>query len=389
MKRWIRVALLATTVGVLVLATGRVLLDRRNAAALAAAAPKAAAALDLAASDVVRAAPRELTRTVDLSGSVRAVDSAVVKARVAAQITRITVREGDAVKAGQVLVQQDSTEFDWRVRQAEQQAAAARAQLDIAQRALVNNKALVAQGFISATALESSVSNEAGAQATLQAALAAAEIARKSRADATLTAPINGTIAQRLAQPGERVPIDARILEIVDLSRLELEAALAPDDVAALRVGSVARLNVDGIGGEIGARVARISPSAQTGSRAVLVYLSLEPHPALRHGLFARGRVEIERRQALTVPASAVRQDQANAYVLAIVNGSVVQRQVRTGARGTSGGVDMVELLDGLADGAQVLAGTVGSVREGTPVQLSGGSGGSSGAVPARGAASR
>jgi RND family efflux transporter MFP subunit len=383
MKPWIKGALLAAAVGVLVLAIGRVLLDRRNTAAVAAAAPKAAAALDLAASDVVRAAPRELVRTVDLSGSVRAVDSAVVKARVAAQITRITVREGDAVKRGEVLVQQDSTEFDWRVRQAEQQAAAARAQLEIAQRALVNNKALVAQGFISATALESSISSEAGAQATLQAALAATEIARKSRADATLTAPINGTISQRLAQPGERVPIDARILEIVDLSRLELEATLAPDDVALLRVGSVARLNVDGIAGEIGAHVARISPSAQAGSRAILVYLAIEPNAALRHGLFARGRVETERRQALTVPAFAVRQDQANEYVLAIVNGSVALRQVRTGARGTSGGVEMVEVLDGLADGAQVLAGTVGSVREGTPVHIG------AVAVPASGAASR
>jgi RND family efflux transporter MFP subunit len=383
MKRWTKGLLIAVAVGVLGLAIGRVLLERRSAASASAEAPKAPAALDLAPSDVATATTRELARTIELSGSVRAVNSAFVKARIAAEITRITVREGDTVKAGQPLVQQDTTEFDLRLRQAEQQAASARAQVEIAQRTLTNNKALVAQGFISPTALDTSISSAAGAQATLQAALAAVELARKSRSDATLTAPINGIVSQRLAQPGERVSIDTKILEIVDLSRLEIEAALAPDDVASLRVGSVARLSVDGIAGEIGARVARISPSAQTGSRAVLVYLSLEPHPALRHGLFARGRVELDRRPALTVPSSAVRLDQANEYVLAVVNGSVSQRAVRTGARGVSGGVDVVEVLEGLADGTQVLAGTVGAVREGTPVRIG------SAVQPASAAASR
>jgi RND family efflux transporter MFP subunit len=383
MKRWTKGLLIAVAVGVLGLAIGRVLLERRSAASASAEAPKAPAALDLAPSDVATATTRELARTIELSGSVRAVNSAFVKARIAAEITRITVREGDTVKAGQPLVQQDTTEFDLRLRQAEQQAASARAQVEIAQRTLTNNKALVAQGFISPTALDTSISSAAGAQATLQAALAAVELARKSRSDATLTAPINGIVSQRLAQPGERVSIDTKILEIVDLSRLEIEAALAPDDVASLRVGSVARLSVDGIAGEIGARVARISPSAQTGSRAVLVYLSLEPHPALRHGLFARGRVELDRRPALTVPSSAVRLDQANEYVVAVVNGSVSQRAVRTGARGVSGGVDVVEVLEGLADGTQVLAGTVGAVREGTPVRIG------SAVQPASAAASR
>ncbi|HEY6133689.1 MAG TPA: efflux RND transporter periplasmic adaptor subunit [Rubrivivax sp.] len=371
MKRRTKGALIALAVGLLlVLALGRVFLERRNAAQAAAAPPKAPVALELAPGDVVTAATRELVRTIVLSGSVRAVDSAFVKARIAAEITRITVREGDRVRKGQALVQQDTTEFDWRLRQADQQAASARAQVQIAQRTLANNKALVDQGFISPTALESSVSSEAGAQATLQAAMAGVELARKARTDATLTAPIDGIVAQRLAQPGERVAVDTKILEIVDLSRLEIEAALAPDDVAALRVGSRARLHVDGIAGEIGASVARINPSAQAGSRALLVYLALEPHASLRQGLFARGRVELARRRALTVPTSALRLDQSRQYVLVVAGGNVVQRAVLTGASGVSDGVDVVEVLEGVTEGAQVLAGSVGAVREGTAVRM-------------------
>ena len=299
-------------------------------------------------------------------------NSAFVKARVAAEVKSVAVREGDSVRAGQLLAQLDTTEFDWRLRQAEQQAQAARSQLDIAQRALQNNKALVSQGFISATALDNAVSTEAGAQATLQAALAGVELARKARSDATVSAPIAGLIAQRLVQPGERVPVDARLLEIVDLSRIELQASVAPEDAGQLRVGATARLGVDGIDGEVQARVVRINPSAQAGSRSVIAYLELQPNPALRQGLFARGTIELERRTALVVPPGAVRSDQAQPYVLKLDGDQVVQRTLRTGARGRVAQDEVVEVLQGLADGDRVLAGSLGPVRDGTSVRLGG-----------------
>jgi RND family efflux transporter MFP subunit len=374
MKRGVKwfagLAAAVLVLGAIALLAARAVGERR-AAAQAGAAPKAPAPLALSAADIVTLAGVEMQRTVEVSGTVRAADSAYVKARVAAEIRRIAVREGDAVKAGQLLVEQDTTEFDWRVRQADQQAAAARAQLEIAQRQLANNKALVAQGFISPTALETSVSNEAGAQANLQAALAALEIARKARADASLRAPIAGFVAQRLAQPGERVAVDARILEIVDLSRLEIEAALPSEDVALLRVGSPARLTVDGIAAPVGAKVVRINPSAQAGSRAVPVYLAVDAHPALRHGLFARGRIEVERRRAAALPATAVRTEGTRAYVQALQGERIVARPVETGLRADAAGVEMVEITKGLPEGARVLVGSVGVVRDGTPWKMS------------------
>ncbi len=373
--RWLAIAVVAA---LLLALAGRFLLVRRTEQAQAAARPPAAAALELAPTDVVTVREHDLARTLEVSGNLVAVNSAFVKARVAAEVKSVAVREGDSVRAGQQLAQLDPTEFDWKLRQAEQQARSAQAQLEIAQRTLQNNRSLVQQGFISATALETAVSNEAAAQATLQAALAGVELARKARGDATVTAPIAGQIAQRLVQPGERVPVDARLLEIVDLSKLELQAAIPPDEAGRLRVGAAAQLQIDGLDGPVPARVVRINPSAQPGSRSVVAYLELQPHPALRQGLFrqglfARGTIELERRRALALPLAAVRNDQAQPYVLRIDGTRIVQRQPKLGGRGAAAGeagTEMVEVLDGLAAGDRLLAGSVGAVRDGATVRL-------------------
>jgi len=370
MKRSLRWLLPLLLIAALAFFVGRALQARKAEQALAASVTKPAGGLDLAASDVVIARTRELPRTLDVSGGLRAVNSALVKARVAAEVRELTVREGDAVKAGQVLGRLDTAEVDWKLRQAEQLAASAKSQLEIAQRALENNRALVAQGFISPTALETSISTEAGARATLGSAQAAVELARKARSDALLVAPISGLVAQRLAQPGERVAVDAKLVEIVDLSRLELEAAIAPEDVVALRVGNAATLRIDGIDAPVSARVVRINPSAQAGTRAIMAYLVIDPQPGLRQGLFAKGTIEIGRREAVALPVSAVRVDQALPYVLRIEGGKALATPVRLGARGVVDREAWVEIAEGLADGTPVLAASAGNVRDGTPVRL-------------------
>jgi RND family efflux transporter MFP subunit len=348
------------------------------AAAASAAAATAAAqpAVELAATDIGRAERAELTQTLAVSGSLKAVQSAFVKARVAAELKTLTVREGDRVGAGQLIGQLDTTEYDWRLRQAEDQAASAAAQLEIAEKTLANNKALVDQGFISRNALDTSVSNAAAARAALQAARAAAEIARKAVRDGEVRAPIGGLVAQRLVQPGERVSVDTRLVEIVDLSRIELEAAVAPEDVTGVRVGQAARVTIDGLAEPVPAKVVRINPSASAGTRAVMTYLLLDSHPALRQGLFGRAAVELERTSALVVPASAVRFDQAQPYVMAVQQGIAVERPVALGRRGdarfdaTLSPEAAVEAASGLEPGALVLRGTVGNLRAGTRLAL-------------------
>jgi multidrug efflux system membrane fusion protein len=372
MKRWIKWSLLLLVVALLAVGLLRVLGNRKaqQAALTTQTAAGAQTVVELAAADLLQARTLELTRGLPVSGTLKAVNAAVVKARVAGELRQLTVREGDTVKAGQLIALIDPTEYDARLRQAQLQADAAQAQIDIAQRQYDNNKALVDQGFISKTALDTSLANLNAARASYQAAVAAADVARKSATDTRLLAPISGQVAQRLAQPGERVAVDARIVEIVDLSKLEIEAALSAADSTGVRLGQEARLQIEGRTEAVQASVARINPSTQAGSRSVLVYLALNPTAGLRQGLFAQGTLGTGQVSALAVPVSTVRTDKPLPYVQVVEQDRVVHKTVTLGERGEADGQPMVA-VSGLAENATVLAGAVGALREGTAVKRS------------------
>ncbi|MBA3058257.1 MAG: efflux RND transporter periplasmic adaptor subunit [Gammaproteobacteria bacterium] len=371
MKPWLKWALTALVLAVLASGVWRALSARKvqQEAVAKMATQNTQAVLQLSAADVVQVTARELVTGVALSGALKAVNTAMVKARVPGELQGLTVREGDAVKAGQIIARVDATEYNARVQQAQQQAQAAKAQVDIARRNFDNNRSLVQQGFISKTAVDTSTASLAAAEATYRAAQAGAQVAAKSVQDTVLRAPISGLISQRLAQPGERVGVEARIVEIVDLRQLELEASLSASESVAVRVGQSAVLQIEGVSPPVTAKVIRINPSTTVGSRAVLVYLSVEAAPGLRQGLFAQGTLGTERVQALAVPLSAVRTDQPQPYVQLISGNKVLHQTVQMGARGERDGQTLVA-IKGLVEHASVLVGSVGPLRAGTVVQV-------------------
>ncbi|MCX7255276.1 MAG: HlyD family efflux transporter periplasmic adaptor subunit, partial [Polaromonas sp.] len=184
-------------------------------------------------------------------------------------------------------------------------------------------------------------------------------------------------ISQRLAQNGERVAIDGKIVEIVDVSQLELEASFSAQESLALRVGQTAQLQIEGSAQSINAKIVRINPSAQPGSRSVLAYLRLEKPgsgsgsaaPALRQGLFAQGTLGTAQAALLAVPLSSLRSDKPAPYVQVIENGKVAHTTVTPGVRGSAAGEALVAVT-GLAEGALVVRGHIGLLSEGMVVRL-------------------
>ena len=374
MKRWIKWVVALLVVVLIAAGVMRALSARqaRQQALVAASTAKDLGWVELAPSDVVKAGLRDMAQGLPISGSLKAVNSALIKARVAGELQGLTLREGDFVKAGQVIARIEAGEYQSRVSQARAQAESARAQASVAQRQYDNNKALVDQGFISKTALDTSLANLNAAQSTYRAALAGTEVAAKSVEDTVLKSPIAGQVAQRLVQPGERVGIDSKIVEVVDLSRLELEASLGAQESMDVRVGQSAELQIEGSPQTVKAQVVRINPSAQAGSRSVLIYLSIDNAGGnalpLRQGLYAQGTLGTAQASRLAVPVSAVRTDKPEPYVQAIENGQVVHKAVQPGARGAAQG-DALVAVTGLADGTPVIRGNIGILPEGTQVR--------------------
>jgi multidrug efflux system membrane fusion protein len=333
--------------------------------------------IEFSQNDVFTAEVREITQGLAVSGTVKALNYAVIKARVAGEVKEIKVREGDSVTAGQVLARIDPLEYQRRFEQAQEQASAAKSQMEIAQRQWDTNKALVDQGFISKTALDNSLASFQGAVASHKAAIAGADVARKSLDDSVLRAPFSGVIAVRAAQLGERVGIDAKVLELVDLRQLEVEAPLSPSDSLDVKMGQTARLQIEDRADLVTAHVTRMSPSAQAGSRSVLVYLTLDKPAGLRHGLFAKGTLGLVNSQVLAVPLTSVRTDHPSPYVQVVEKVGeeirVRHQTVEMGIRGNdASGKDPQEwvAVKGLAAGSVVLKGQVGAMREGMAVRF-------------------
>jgi RND family efflux transporter MFP subunit len=372
MKPWTKRFVITLVVVVLGVGLIRVLSTRATQKASLEAQQAAAGAqvvLELSPSDLVQVKTQNLVLGLAISGQIKAVNSAFVKARVGGELQALTVREGDTVKAGDTIARIEVTEYQARTRQALQLAESAKAQVDIAKRSFDNNRSLVDQGFISKTALDASQASLSAAEANYHAAQAGGDVANKSLDDTVLRAPISGQVAQRLAQPGERVSVDARIVEIVDLRKLELEASLSAAESMSVRVGQTAQIHVEGTDKFLNATVARMNPSAIAGSRAVMVYLSVPALASLRQGLFAQGILKTGSLQTLAVPLDTVRTDKPQPYVQWVHDATVTHQTVTMGARSELNG-QMVVAIEGLPEGAIVLSGRVGSVRSGTSVKI-------------------
>jgi RND family efflux transporter MFP subunit len=345
-------------------------LNQTKSAALAQAAA-AQAVIEFAASDLVEPQTRELRRAISITGTLAPRNWTTVKAKVAGELKTILVREGESVKSGQVLARIDTQDAQARLDEKIADLEAARAQLALADKNRANNLALLKQNFISQNAFDNVSSNYQVSDARLKAIEAQVAVAKKALADTVVTAPQAGIISQRHAQAGEKLPIDGKILTLVDLSEMEVEASVPAGDIPSIRVGQEASFHVEGFGDrDFFGRIDRINPATQTGSRSILVYAMLPNHDsALKGGMFARGSVTLSRvAQALVVPITAVQEAGGKAQVFAIVGSRLELRPVKLGLRNEDEG--LVQILDGLDAQARIVRANLGALKPGTQVKI-------------------
>ncbi len=329
--------------------------------------------IEISTNDVTSVASQALITGLPITGNLRANKDAFIKARVAGELMDMNLKEGDVVQAGQTLGRIDPTEYQRRFKQAQETADAAKAQIDIAQRQYDNNKALVDQGFISKTALESSLSNLQTAQATFRAAQAGADVASKALEDSVLKAPFSGQISARFAQSGERMGIDAKILELLDISKFEVETTISSLDAVGLKVGQEATLRIEGSSQTVKAILARINPNAQSGSRSVLAYLQLKNTEGFRQGLFVQGTLNLSKQNVLCIPSKDIQNYKAEPFIQIIENGLIKHQSIQIGISGYLDSADnetkWTQII-GIPENTKVLKSHLGIVRENVHVRF-------------------
>ncbi len=342
-----------------------------SASRTAADSSAAQAPLELAAADIATVSRRTLVRKLPLSGTLKPLVQSEIRSRVSGEVLEVAVREGQSVRSGDVLVRIDTRSQQALV--ASQRAALekARADLSIATLNYENSQRLLEKQFIAQNVLDTSRSVHDAAAASVKLAEAQLRLAEIGLQDAEVRAPFDAVVSRRIAEPGEQISGDALLLELVDLRHMELQAAVPAAEIPALRPGQIAEVRVDGYGERVfEARLERINPSAEQGSRLILLYLAIDNSAAaLRGGMFAQGALLIEQAEAvLAIPATAVLDDAGLDYVMVIEDGVVQRRAVRFGMHAAND--NLVEVLDGLNEGEQVLAVDLASLEPGTAVQL-------------------
>src|SRR5437588_8260002 len=205
---------------------------RASKRAAAEAADKAATVtLEFAAADLAFVEPAALTPWLPLSGTLQPVDQTTVKAKVSGEIRQVAVREGEAVKAGQVIVRVDTADLEAKLTDRIGTLEASRAQMAMAEKTRAQNQLLLKQNFISQNAYDNAESNLSVTQGTLKSNEAQVQLARNALRDAVVMAPLAGTVAKRHVQPGEKVSFDAPLVTIVDLTQMELQAMVPANDI--------------------------------------------------------------------------------------------------------------------------------------------------------------
>jgi multidrug efflux pump subunit AcrA (membrane-fusion protein) len=328
-----------------------------------------------------------------------------VSSEIDGKIDEVYFDFGAYVKAGDKLVSLDRREFEWKVKQAEAAVASAEARVgpvggppvplerhsevrnalavmeqaraeyeraekllksgDISRQSYDQAKALYDQANAK---LESTASQVEIYRANLDQARAQLLLARKQLADAGIYAPISGAIKERLASKGEYVIKGRNIARIVQIDPLRLRGDVPEQYINQLRMGQTVSFSVESMPGvSFQGKLVRLSPAVDKRSRSLTVEAEVRnSNLQLKPGLFARATIATTAKSAvIMVPQRAVVTTAGLTKIYLLVDGQAHAREVKLGQ--TDG--DLVEILEGVKAGDQVITDNLDKIEDGSPVK--------------------
>ena len=304
--------------------------------------------------EVAQVARRPLSASYSGTASLQAPHEAQVVAKTSGVLLDLRAEEGDRVKAGQVLARLDADRNRLEVQRAEAAMRKLEAEYE-------RSKELFARKLIAADAHER-------IRFDLATQRAAWELARLELSYASVVAPIDGVIAERMVKEGNLIQQNQALFRIVDTSVLEAVLNVPERELATMKEGLPVNLRVDAMPGQVyEGRVDRVSPVVDAGSGTFRVTTEFDGGEGLRAGMF--GRVDVvyqQRSDVLTVPRSALLEDQGEAAVFAVRENKAVRVPVQLGyVNGT-----LAEVREGLAEGDTVITTGKVAVRDGMALQV-------------------
>lgn len=302
---------------------------------------------------VAAAASGALDSAIPASATVEATPDAeaVLTARAPGTVSRIMVRIGDPVRAGQTLALVESRDAS----QIAAERAAASARVTLAARQLARERSLSAQGVSPRADFEAAQANLAVAEADARRASAAAGAARVSAdgRSVAVVSPVAGRVTSADAKLGRFVAAETELFRVADPNRLQITASVPPADASRIRAGDRVELTTND-GRTIDGRVRSATGVVDPQSRAATVVVTptagtstLSPGQLVQARILASGGVA---RDGVIVPQDAVQTLGEQTVVFVRTRNGFVARPVQVGSRSSG----MVAITSGLAAGTQI-----------------------------------
>jgi len=325
---------------------------------------------------VAKVTREDLYKQVTMAAEFRPYAEVALHAKVSGYVKTMNVDFGDQVKAGQLLATLEVPELQDELHNA--QAAGQKAEADYTNAHLIYTRLLSVNNdhpnLVAQQDLDTAQANNLATTAAIAAAKANVEKYQTMVAYTQITAPCDGVVTHRYADPGTLIQAgtssDTQALPLVRVSdnyRLRLDFPVTVDYVKDVQLGATVEVRVESLNGKaLTGTISRFTHEVDDNTRTMTTEIEVpNPNLELVPGMYATVVLKVEQRlQALAVPTEAVINGQPPAILVVNRDNEIEQRAVTLGLETA----DKYEILSGLHEGDLVVIGNRSGMQAGQRV---------------------